>query len=691
MAVWGRGAAYGGARVRVALTTGALAGLLFGLGGCASTWGIRPAVEAPPVAAADSLATGTGVDEGFRRQLLTARWHLLRALDERSRDQFEAAQSDLDEAFHLIASLSDSPFVEADADGGDAPLEGDAAASPAPGASSRGDGPRQDLDRLAAAVEEAYLSIVPHLATFTPDSPLSLLLQGLSDERLEDLPEDASQLVRIHQLAPQCGVPIDANARVAASIHFFQTRGRNTYLTWMRRAGQYRDLILPILRDENVPEDFFYLAMIESGFNPRAYSRARASGLWQFISHTARLEGLRIDYFVDERRDPVRSTRAAARHLKALYANLGDWRLAAAAYNCGPGRVSRAIKRAGTRDFWELGLPTETRNYVPLFMAAVVISRDPALFGFPKLEVDPPVQYEEARLSHYVGLKTAARAMGTTVTRLQQLNPELRRALTPPKSRSYRLHVPPGKAATLVRALARLPAPERTDVYEYRVQRGDNISSIADAFGVSSQLIADANSLTNANFIREGQTLYVPASEGVRVTRSVGRTSSGTSYKVRPGDSLSTIARRYGVTVAQLQSWNDLRGDLIRPGQTLRVSDVVRAPRRAPTLTTAADGRRLHKVGRGESLWSIARQFEVTIDDLRVWNGLRGTTIYPGQELVVGLSDYRLYTVVQGDTLYSIARRFGLSARDIARQNNISLSTTLLTGMQLRIKPQRTE
>lgn len=682
-----------GAVRRVAALLGA-ALLTLAAAGCGVTWGLRPAVEAPAPAAVDSLAAETHVDEEFRRHLLAARWHLLRALDERSRGHYEEAQADLDKAFHLIASLDDSPYLEASAQiaapgatavAGVAAVEGNRTEGPAPAP----DGPARDLDRLAAAVEEAYLSIVPHLATFSPDSPLSLLLEGLSKERLEDLPEDASQMVRIHQLAPQCGVPVDANARVAASIRFFQTRGRKTYLTWMRRAGRYRDLIVPILRDEGVPEDFFYLAMIESGFNPRAYSRAHASGLWQFIRHTARLEGLTINHWVDERRDPVRSTRAAARHLKALYANLGDWRLASAAYNAGPGRVSRAIARAGIRDFWSLELPTETRNYVPLFMAAVVISKDPALFGFDAVVVDPPVRYEVARLSRYVDLKVAARIMGVSVKVLRQLNPELRRVITPPKSRSYHLRVPPGKATVLVREYARLPASERTGVYEYLVQRGDNISSIAAAFGVSIRLIANANSLSNANLIHPGQTLYVPAAEGVRVTRSVGRSGAGVGYKVRRGDSLSTIARRFGVTVAQLRAWNGLRGDLIRPGQQLRVGQVVAAAPRKPTLTTGADGRRLHSVGRGESLWSIARQFNSTVDDLRVWNRLRGTTIYPGQELVVGLSDYRLYTVEKGDTLYGIARRFGLEARDIARQNNISLSTTLLTGMQLRIKPQQ--
>ncbi|MFH1568010.1 MAG: LysM peptidoglycan-binding domain-containing protein [Gemmatimonadota bacterium] len=666
----------------------AVAGLVLSLSGCAAVWRAAPVADESAAPAADTLSAPSG-DAEVQRLLLTARWHLLRALDERSRSHYEEAQADLDAAFHLIAALQDGlesgtrtpAAAEAPTEG---PVEGSlAAAVPAPETSEVG----RELDHLGDAVEEAYLSILPHLDSFSPDSPLSLLLQSMSAERLDELPADAGQLVRIHQLAPQCSLPVDANARVAATIRFFQTRGRDTYATWTRRSGQYRDLILPILREEGVPEDLLYLAMIESGFNPRAYSRAHAAGLWQFIAPTGQLMGLRFDNWVDERRDPVRSTRAAAQHLKALYAELGDWRLAAAAYNSGLGRVRRAIDQGGTRDFWSLQLPSETRNYVPLLMAATIIAKDPTLFGFEELPLDPPLRYEEVQLSRFVDLKRAARAMGVTVEELRLLNPELRRAITPPLAKvRYSLRVPPGKGEVLVTEYPRLPASGQDGVVEYVVQRGDNISSIASAFGVQASLITDANGLDNPHLIRPGQKLYVPAGEGPRASRpAAARASGGQSYTVRRGDSLSGIAQHLGVTVAQLRSWNGLRGDLIRPGQRLHVGEAVSAPARQPRLTTA-EGGRLHTVERGESLWSIARRFAVSVDELRRWNRLPDTTIHPGQKLVVGVADDGIYTVENGDTLYGIARRFGLDARDIARHNNLSLSTTLVTGMQLRLR-----
>jgi len=644
----------------------------------------RAPLEDVPPASLDSLSAHPALDSEYHQSLLAARWHLLRALDERSRNHFEEAQRDLDLAFKILASLDDSPYLEADE-----PRPADAATE------SSGEGAllhaTAEVDHLAAAVEEAYFSILPNLDRFSADSPLSLLLEGLSAEELEDLPPDAGQIARIHQLAPQCSIPVDANPRVAASVHFFQTRGRATYQAWTKRSGRYRGLILRILRAERVPEDFLYLAMIESGFNPHAYSRAHAAGLWQFILPTARLEGLRRDHWVDERRDPVRSTRAAARHLKSLYAELGDWRLVAASYNAGRGRVQRAIERAGVSDFWKLNLPQETQQYVPLLMAAAVMSKQPQLFGFDALEVDPALRFEEVQLSRYVDLKVAARIMGISLASLRQLNPELRRLITPPRAKGrYTLHVPPGKGAAFLTQYARLPASEKPGVYEYVVQPGDNISTIARDFGVRIGLIADANSLGNPNLIHPGLKLYIPVDGKLRRTRSLSASAPNQGdalYTVKLGDSLSRIAQSFGVTVAQIRQLNNRSGDLIRPGEKLRVRPTSRPPGelRSPSPSRLA-GRQMHTVGRGDNLWSLARRFSISVADLRQWNKLRDSTIFPGQELIVRASDFRVYTVVQGDTLYSIARRFGLDPRQIARHNNISLSTTLLTGMQLEIK-----
>lgn len=637
---------------------------LLSLTACAS-WQQTPAFDG--MAAPDSLRTDRPLAEVQNDGLLAARWHLLRALEAGRVERFAQAQTDLDLAFRILAD------------------------------SEQGEVPAEDLEALGEAVEKAYLELLPHLESFSPDSPLCLLLEGLSEEKIENLPPDATQLVRIHQLSQRCDMPIDANAKVAASIHFFQTRGRTTFSTWTRRSGRFRELILDILRQEKVPEDLLFIAMIESGFNPRAYSRARAVGLWQFMAHTGRLQGLRRSHWVDERRDPLKSTRAAARHLKALYRDFADWRLAIAAYNAGHGRVSRAIARAASRDFWKLDLPRETENYVPLFMAATIISKDPALFGFEEIALDPSFRFDAVTLPDslpYVDLKAAAKSIGVSYTTLRELNPELRQRITPPQgNRSrYRLRLPEGKGKIFLQRYASLPQTDRPALYKYEVQPRDNLSTIAHAFGVGGRLIVEANSIRDPNRIYPGQVLYIPATAG----RGVLPAHQKQIHTVRPGEALSRIARQYGVRLRDLLQWNGISGTLIRPGDRLIVwtpkADTGGKTLQKSSIRLDARDQRQHTVQLGETLWGLARAFDVSVTNLKQWNGLQGSLIRPGQQLTVApppaAEDDRFYTVVKGDTLYSIARRFGLRARDLARRNNISLSTTLLMGMTLKITSQ---
>ena len=589
--------------------------------------------------------------------LRAARWHLLRAIEGQAIGQAQRSQLDLDRAFRILADLDEH----------DTTIDTAQAAS------------------LGVAIEKAYLDLLPHLENFSENSPLVLLLEGLSEEKIEDLPPDAAPLVRIHQLSRRCDIPIDANARVAASIHFFQTRGRQTFTTWMRRSGRFNSLIVDILRRENLPTDLLYLAMIESGFNPKAYSRARAVGLWQFMSHTGRMVGLNRTHWVDERRDPIKSTVGAARHLQDLFRQFSDWRLALAAYNSGAGRVGRAITKAGTRDFWQLELPRETRNYVPLFMAAAIIAKEPQLFGFELEEFEPAFAYEAVTLPKnwpYVDLVAAAKILDIKYAALRDLNPELRQAITPPGARQpYSLRVPPGKRALFLEKYAQLPSAQKAAVYQYEVQSGDNISGIAKAFGISTRTIAAANSLKNPNLIRPKQILYIPAAPGIEISAGKDADQTQLTYTVRPGDSLSRIARRNGVRLRDLMRWNKLDRTLITPGQKLVLWKL--QPRRSAPTITNGKGSKTYTVQSGDTLWDLARRFEVSVNDLQTWNGLSNATIKPGQQLAI--VDKSVYTVVKGDTLYSIARKFGLEARAIARQNNISLSSTLLAGTTLRI------
>ena len=585
--------------------------------------------------------------------LRAVRWYLLFAIESHALGQTQRAQAALDAAIGILASLDEH----------DALVD------------------TTQATRLGLDIEQAYLSLLPHLEHLPPDSHLPLLLEGLSKEKIETLPADAEPLALIHRLGRRCDMPIDANDRVVASLHFFQTRGRKTFAIWLQRAGRYRTLITDILQREGMPRDLFYLAVIESGLNPRAYSRSRAVGLWQFMKKTAVEENLKIDHWIDERRDPIKATEAAVRYLGKLKEEFGDWRLALAAYNAGPGRVRRTIARSGTNDYWQLDLPRETKNYVPLFMAATIIAKDPQLFGFEPQAEEPAFTYEEVGLPAdwpYVDLKAAAQLLGIERQVLHDLNPELRQDITPPGHRSsYTLRVPPGKRQLLLDQYASLPIPQKAAVHQYRVQRGDTISGIAQTFGVSTRVIAAANSLRNPNFIRPRQVLYIPISAAPRAKQ--GRAlKSGEMYTVQSGDTLWELARRFAVSVPDLQAWNGLETERIKPGQELVV-------RPQPSVRTVLKGGEMYTVQSGDTLWELARRFSVSVTDLQAWNGLETERIKPGQQLTVANEQTQFYTVVTGDTLHSIARKFGLAPSAIARQNNIGLSETLLAGTTLQI------
>lgn len=287
--------------------------------------------------------------------ILVLRRHLTKAEIARLYGDFGQAEKELDQVFQILARLEDQP-------GHDAATQAELAAS-------------------SVEAEQAYLALLPNLGSFSSQGPLTVLFKG-EPKAARALERFGSEGELIQKLRPNCDVPIDINTRVIASVRWFRTEGRLTYATWLRRARAYQPMIHEALRNEGLPEDLFFVSMIESGFNPSARSHAHAVGPWQFIKSTGQMEGLKIGRRSDERRDPVKSTQAAARHLKRLYNELGDWRLVLAAYNSGLDRVERAIDRAGTRDFWKLDLPEETENYVPRFMAAVVMAKDPLLFGF---------------------------------------------------------------------------------------------------------------------------------------------------------------------------------------------------------------------------------------------------------------------------------------------------------------------
>ena len=324
---------------------------------CASNQQWRQLAHSPEPAAAiqDSLSRPPEVSVDKTEEILRAARAHLRAADQASSNHlFSQAQAELDEVFELLAALE-----EADVN---------------PQA-------RAAAEAIGADAEDIYMLVLPHVRGFSSDSPLTLLLRGLPKANSKG--KWSGERAAIERLRPACDVPIDNNDRVVSKVRYLRGEGRDTYAVWLARSVKYDSLIRRTLRANGLPEDLFFVAMIESGFDPRAQSKAKAVGMWQFIPSTGQMEGLKTGRRHDERHDPVKSTQAAARHLKRLYGELGDWRLALAAYNAGLGRVEQAIARAGSRDFWRLDLPEETENYVPLFMAAVVLSKDPHLLQTP--------------------------------------------------------------------------------------------------------------------------------------------------------------------------------------------------------------------------------------------------------------------------------------------------------------------
>jgi membrane-bound lytic murein transglycosylase D len=395
-------------------------------------------------------------------------------------------------------------------------------------------------------------------------------------------------------------IAIPLNQRVLSYIELFQGRLHDFIEEGMKRGGKYLPMIQGVFRAEGLPLDLAYVPLIESAFKPNALSRTKAKGVWQFMSGTALENGLRRDWYIDERSDPEKATIAAARYLKTL-ANLfsGDWHLALASYNGGPGRLQRAIKRVGVGDFWALAdrpkiLPRETREYVPMILAAIVIARNPAEYGF-EFETDAPPDYEQVTLPRPVDLRRVAEWAGTTIDELQSLNPELRRWTTPIRAEQYELRVPAGSAERVMTRLQDTSPADLASLKWYTVKRGDTLPLIARKLSVSKTDLAEANYLPAAARVSAGQKLIVPRETTVLLAARAERTvpvadsrtiktppallaqdTTGSDrvkvlYRVQRGDSLASIARLFRTSVAALRSWNKIPGARIAPGARLTI------------------------------------------------------------------------------------------------------------------------
>ena len=469
---------------------------------------------------------------------------------------------------------------------------------------------REQFDRLVdkiSALEVAALATGDGFAE-KPAEPASIdQLLELSATFDEPAPTPAVTAAVETDLAQTShDIPIPMNQRVLGYVELFQTRLRSYLQDGLQRGSQYLPMIQNVFRAEGLPLDLAYVPLIESAFKTNALSRKSAKGVWQFMRPTALENGLRHDWYIDERSDPEKATKAAAKYLKTLCRIFdGDWHLALASYNGGPGRVQRAVKRTGRQDFWALssikrGLPRETRDYVPMILAAMIIARNPAQYGF-ELTLPEPTPRETVTINGPVDLRRIAEWTGTPVDVIQQLNPELRRWTTPVRGSGYELTVPEGTAEPLRVKLEESLDVTRASLNWHTVRSGETLTTIARKLRVSRIDLAEANYLSARSRVRPGQKLIVPrppttlmAAQPDRPTPalevrplaarasfiSTDGTSDGDSdqpeaerrtYRVKRGDTLSSIARLFSTNVSALKHWNRLRSNHISPGQRLTV------------------------------------------------------------------------------------------------------------------------